>query len=810
MTPAYEPPSSELLSGAFPGGYTDEIGGFQPEIMEPQFDREEFLRKLGRFSQTYIREDVEPEKIQQYSEIRRNLLYWKGQQFLRRIVRDDTLVDFEPVQNKTSLERAENLYDYYINDIRGYGRKFIGVVAQQPPNVKAIPNEKTDEDHIRRAKTAGKTADELYGLWNMREVMRECGRIFWVAGNAFIHTPYVADAQKYGWVEEPVYEDREVEVEPGKMRCLQCGNEIPSPQPAPQLCPNCGSPMGEESFIPPQTEMFPTQTDVKRYPAGCAELRVYSGLHVTIPFFVRSLDKTPWLLYESEEYWGGVLNDYRDNAEVYDRLRKMVPGDSPGSTVGGEQGRIVRDLASSIVNYQSPPRKHRCSFSLLWLKPPMYEMADDELRTQLHAEHPTGCKITIVNGEAVEITSEDLLDVWKMAKPEPSDSAHAEPLCNDLISSQDLLNCSHNICAETLERMVPQILLDVDKFDLQARQKHQLPASHIPVRMRVGRSIGDGVQNMPVAKFEPELVGYPAQVREHSAETVGITREIYGAGERQQTAYATNLKRNQAMLQLSPQIEALRDLAAGATENGVKQMARYSGGRIPSRFNPQGEAKQLDLDELLDGGWHIEAEDAAPMAWSERRVTMMELLDKGTDIMNLLGFMSHDNVRLLQDNLVGISGWKLPNSDAYDKVRETIIRLLRGRPTPQTDPMTGQTILIPSEPVDEFEDNHQFAAEVVQAWSQEEDVRREPGGIRSMNKEGYANVIAWGKSHAGLAIQQMMQQQQSQQTQQTQQAPPEQQAGEPAGGGGGGPEPGQVPPGAPPGEAPPREPPVPF
>jgi len=784
-----------------------EIGALPPEFMEeplPESDPEEFLRKLGSFAKVYIRDDVEPEKIQQYSEIRRNLLYWKGQQFLRRIVRDDTIIDFEPIQNKSSVERADNLYDYYINDIRGYGRKFIGVVAQQPPNVKSIPNKKTDEDHIRRSKTAGKVADELYGLWNMREAMRESARIFWVAGDVYIHTPFVADAQKYGWVEEPVYEDREVEVEPGKMQCLQCGTATPAASPQMTACPECGSPMGPESFTPPQNEMFPMQMGTERYPAGCTELRVYSGLHVTIPFAVRSLDKTPWLLYESEEHWGGVLNDYRDNPEVYDRLRGMMPGESTDGLVGGEQGRVVRDLAMSIGSHQAPPRRHRCSFALLWLKPPMYEMADDELREELFAQHPDGARVTLVNGEAVEITSENLLDVWRMAKPEPSDSAHAEPLCNDLISSQDLLNATHNICAETLERMIPQMLLDVDKFDLQARKKHQFPASHIPVRMRVGRAIGDGIANMPVAKFEPELVTYPEYVRKHSAETVNITPEVFGAGERQQTAYATNLKRNQAMLGLSPQIEALRDLASGATENGVKQMARYSGGRIPSRFNPNGEAEYLDLEELLDGGWHIEAEDAAPMAWSERRVTMMELLDKGPDIMTLLGFMGHDNVRLLQDNLVGITGWKLPNSDAYDKVKETIIRLLRGKPQPQPDPMTGETLLLPSEPVDEFEDNHQYVAEVVQAWSQQEDVRRDPGGIRKENPEGYANVIAWGKSHMGLALQQMMQQaaQQPRPGEEEKSAPPPPP-------GNGGPEPGQVPPGAPVGEAPPQRPPEP-
>jgi len=58
--------------------------------------------------------------------------------------------------------------------------------------------------------------------------------------------------------------------------------------------------------------------------------------------------------------------------------------------------------------------------------------------------------------------------------------------------------------------------------------------------------------------------------------------------------------------------------------------------------------------------------------------------------------------------------------------------------------MPGQ--LMPSIPVDEFEDDHAFMAHAVQLWAQGEEAEL----IRTQRPENYANVIAWGKGHAQM------------------------------------------------------------
>src|SRR5882724_5610094 len=118
-----------------------------------------------------IRTDLDPEKVYQLSDIRKNEYYWRGIQFLKRTVTGG-LVDWVPVAQSNQTGKSDNanedLYSYCQNDIRGYGRKYIGVLAQQPPNVKFSPNKKTSEDHIRRARKAQSVGDILRNLWDIK------------------------------------------------------------------------------------------------------------------------------------------------------------------------------------------------------------------------------------------------------------------------------------------------------------------------------------------------------------------------------------------------------------------------------------------------------------------------------------------------------------------------------------------------------------------------------------------------------------------------------------------------------------------
>ncbi len=729
--------------------------------------------QLSQLITTDVRTAIDPEKIVQYAEIRKNELYWRGNQYLAEIWTNGVLTDYRPMdgqwyQENPDADNGNGLYDTVINDVRGYGRKFIAVLAQQPPNVKAVPNDKQNDDHIRRAKKADRVAAKLHGLWKIKEQNRKLYLLYYKSGTTFGYTKFIANGEKYGYTEQDKIEMRPGPLGPATVNCVNCGTVTPVENTAlaPTACPQCGAPFGPEDLREPEQGNIPTKTGTTKYENGCVEHRVESGLRVTTPFDIQELTDAPWLLYEYEEHKGRIFL-------LFPWLRNKMFSDSGDSYSGGgsstTSGQLTRDIATSPSASIVSPRKNRLLLSQCWLRPAMYELARGdvsipgengeeaksmELREALKKLYPTGLKVTQVNGDTiVKLEEERMDDVWVISPPEPAENAFPDPLVKDYIPMQDQTNDLANIQRQTWERAIPQLAFDTKRIDMVYQTKYrQLPASLIPMAGTGGGKLDDAFARIPVAVPEPQMEVFAVEQREHGAEIIGITKALYGAAAPQQTAYGTNVNRNQAQLQLSVPADAGREYWCGTTYNGVMLTAKYSKGKIPSPHAPNLESDEIeDIEELLQGGWHFEAAPQMPMSWSEQREQLnknLETFAGSPEVLNMFGYGLASNIDEMQDRMISIEGWKLPNEDALNKVHAEIRELLKGAPTEQpSTQIPGKTIQIPSIPVDDFTDDHAFVAQVIKDWAQTETAM----DIRRTNPQGYENVIAFGKAHAGLA-----------------------------------------------------------
>ncbi len=754
-------------------------------LPDAQAQKKQLRKALEPGLKTLIQNDVDnsvdPEKVFQYAELRRNEYYWRGKQYLdEQQDAQGRTTDYSPINGSVLEKQGQrvDLYDSVVNDVRGLGRKFIAVCSQQPPNVKAVANDRMNASHVERAAKADRVFQIWRSLVNIANANRKLFLTFYKNGPAFGYTPFVADSDKYGEADVPVIENQMMPSGSPMLTCVGCGESTPvdDPSQAPMACPNCGKPFGPEDYKDPEQIPVPVQTGTKTYPNGCAEHIQLSGMQVTTPFDIDGVRGTPWLEYEYEEHQGKLISAY---PELADRLGGDSASETSAGTTSTQQGRTTRELASSPSGTYLTARRSRWIYKRIWLRPSMYNLARTEIKPEsvglqpsqdgrpvkmggiLRQLFPKGLRVTMVNEWLVDLEEEKIDDVWTMASPEPAETAYCDPLCTDVIDAQDLTNDTYNIIKQTLERMIPMTAIDANIIDIDAYAKFRhLPAEFVPVKRGQG-SLGDCMANIPTAKPDIFLAEYPPRIREHAAEIIGITPQIYGGGGTENTAYATNLKRNQAMLQLSMAMDAGREYWARVGQNAVMQIARYSGGRIPSQHDPSGEYIEIDnIEDLLQGGWHFETSDAMPMAWSERRAQMMDLLEKfggNPQLFQIFNFMDPENIEVFQDEIMGMPDWKVQNQDAIEKLHEEIRELLQGEPVqqegpPNPDGSPGQPVEIPSIPVDDFEDNHQFVADAVKAWSQTADARL----VRRDNPKGYSNVIAFGKAHAGLAQQAMI------------------------------------------------------
>lgn len=723
-----------------------------------------------------VRNSIDPDKVYQYAEIRRNELYYRGNQYLDEVYNNQgQLVDYQPIQGQWHSETQgdQNAFETVVNDVRGYGRKFIAVLSQAAPNVKAVANDKTNSESVEIAEKAQKIADLLHNLWDVKKQTRKLFLTMYKDGTPFGFTEFVADGEKYGYREEPIMEMQPVPISPPVYNCPQCGLSTPvqNMEADPVACPQCFRPFFPEDYSEAETAMLPQQVGTKKYANGCVEHRVESGLRVTTPFDIEELSQADWLLFEYEKHKGRIFQAFPWLRNKYRGAGDVAYG--PGGTAT-TSGQITRDLASSPSGTYITPRKNRMLFSQVWLRTTMYELAQGtvllpnpvtqiperkELRDVLYKYFPDGARIVVVNGtDIVKIKNEKLDELWCLSPPEPAENAFPDPVCKDYIPAQDRTNDLCNIQDQTWVRAIPQVFIDTQRIEPNFAAKYrQLPASFIPVQAKTGGNLNDAIGKVPNATPDPDMERYGVEQREHAAEIIGITPPVFGGGGVEQTAYATNLKRNQAMLQLSMYADASRSYWCQVTYNAVMLTARHSKGRIPSPFAPMSETEMIEgIEDILKGGFHFEAGDAMPMSWPERREALNELfknLAGNPEMLGALGFQLPENIEQLQSEMLGMPEWKIPYENAYRKLMGVIRQLLQGQPqqvpsnAPPMPGMAPQMIDIPSVPCDDWDD-HLWMATSMGEWLDSDKAR----GIRQSNPGGFANCVAYWKAQKGLSM----------------------------------------------------------
>nr|NIP98237.1 hypothetical protein [Akkermansiaceae bacterium] len=174
----------------------------------------------------YIDNDVEPEKLRQYLEVRKAHLYYDGKQELvftqdpeRRTIDLTTLG-----ARADDLDEDQDYADFRINIVRGDGRKYKAVLGNRAPNAKAKPDNPNDERALANCRTGDALASVFYSWWRMKQTHRQLCLGQWKSGTQFIHTPYITDGSRYGFHEEPEWGTASGEVAPAGYRCTACGS----------------------------------------------------------------------------------------------------------------------------------------------------------------------------------------------------------------------------------------------------------------------------------------------------------------------------------------------------------------------------------------------------------------------------------------------------------------------------------------------------------------------------------------------------------------------------------------------------------
>ncbi len=688
--------------------------------------------------------------------IHKNYLYYRDLQTYAPSIYEG-LANFTSVAGVTIApfeDDGSGMYDYSQNYFRGYCRKLEAVLGTRMPNAIAVPDNAGDENDIRAAATANDAAEWMRQKCNLQMMILQLVFGLYNFGTNFWNIEWVVNGDKYGFKDEPQIEPQDQQLGGGGFDCPQCGADVPAPDSSqrPEACPQCGASMQGAQFRPSQTAQVPVQTGVNKVEKGGLEISLHDGSEIRVPLESDSVNgNCPWLRKDYERHKSYCLKKYGKKA------RQVLKDDSQTAeeSTSSQLGRNIRSSFGSPIGIFRTYRENYWTISEICWPPAMYQCLDDNLLELMEQNFPKGCKITTLRGKVVNMEDYAFPMHWQECKPEPSKRIMADPLGNDWITPQDILNNTLNQVSETIERSNDPGFADPTRLDFDAfNRRRDTPCELFPLLPRAGQSIADSIYRPEPVRHSDQIVPFREQVKQGGEEISGETEAIWGGDTSDPTARQTELKTNAAIRTLGVIWTMIGKSLEKVYEKSCRILAEYEEGVLSfSRKDQFGSYQQVAVrtEDLKSGKFHFEADEAVPMTWGQQRDLLMWMLDKPAELLNQWGFSDPLNVPEFK-RLLGMPGERTPLMDDRDKAMNVIGRLAKEKPAPgqpgAPDPATGMPGPTgppqPSVPPD-WEDNHAFCASLAKAYLTQNFI------MAQQQPDGYQNIVLWGQAHEQMA-----------------------------------------------------------
>jgi hypothetical protein len=600
-----------------------------------------------------------------------------------------------------------------INFIGGDCYKFIAVMGNSAPRVKAVADDPSDTEQLHKARNADANLRDIWRKQHVDRLQRTLAFHQYTTGPAYIRTVWVTDERKYGQTVEPSIS-------------LQEG---------------------------PDGVPVPVEGPPKVYKNGDVEIHIYSVFEVSHPYMAKTLDECSWFTCEvqrlkwdvlsafaREDGTAGPLEPYRDKDDL--------PDDEMASS------NVASEARESVANPSRIGRAKKQNYWRVretWLHPCLYEaIRDPEARATLKEYFPDGLYVCRVGSIKVKCENRKLTDEWAVCKTGRGEKILEDPISTDSVPIQRTINDLFGMAQETLLRAISQTIIDSTLVDRESwSKKDAVPAEILLTALPVDGDISKRIYQIPPTRLSDQWAQVFDRLRAAAQDITGIRPELVGEGQPTNTFREAKQRKDQALMQLSPHAQEVQYAWEKAGENSVRLRAKYGSGTVKvSRQGAFGvETDVVDMADLSTSGWHCEADDNWPMTAADQFDRFYGLIKEfPSDVVNMTGIMDDLNLEHALE-LLQIPGFASPLLDQKMKTLADIEKLLAaepidGQPGPDGSPGPKQ----PSIPPDPYDD-HAFVAKFVAAWM------RSATGQKAANEHpaGFANVQAFWQAHQQLA-----------------------------------------------------------
>ncbi len=689
--------------------------------------------------------------------IRQARLFWQGLQYAWWNPQD--MQWHLPFGATTGLGVADTTelqdmprYQFVTNFYQGFGLSFIAVMSQDVPAVRFYPKSAQNEQDITTAKAADDAVELIEQNNHVQDMLTNVGYLLWTDGKIGGYVRYVADGQRFGFHDQDEMEESIVKMGEDAYVCPNCEAEMPARGfMAGGVCPECGTPLGDENLKPADYVPVPKITGMRRVPNGQEVIDIIGGLEFHTPVWANEIHEYPYLQWQKEVHLAKLKASY---PHVADKIQ-----------MGGPiQADDVYARAARMSVSQGLPTIHPgdalyslVTFSRTWIRPwSFYHIEDKAVRDELLQLFPDGCYVAFAGETYCESRNENLEDHWRVMHALPGDGQNRPSVGDSLVQIQEQYNVLSNIEAETYEFGIPPIYVEQKTLDFDALQSQVAePASHYPIFLRPGERAGDKFFQPTPPQVSPDAIRRRQELMGPIAQMLtGLFPAIFG-GEMENVKTATGyaIARDQAMGRLGLVWRRLKGFYADLMMLGVDCFRKNRPEDVQIPILGDGgefESKWIRLADLKGNiQAHAEADEQFPRLKSQQRAVLQQLMASPDPILQQIA-AEPTNMAFIK-GVLGLSDIVIPGEEARTKQLREIEQLLSatGGPIeqpPVADPVTGQIIQAPpmaSVAVDELLDNHAAEFEECKRWANSDAGQ----AAKIQNPAGFANVRAHAQAH---------------------------------------------------------------
>jgi hypothetical protein len=714
---------------------------------------------LGKWILEDLDRPLSAARAAQLLRAKKALYYWEGKQY-GHLKYDAHLGSFDwvPLDFKEEVQRVfANVYNIVYAD----GQKFNSLVGQRRLNQKAVADDAQNFTQTAVASKANTMAKHLLRYWKLqRRAPNEIAEVVWNTGPVFGFVDHVVDGRKHGYHNEPIYGTEEVEG-PGELLCPVCGGK--SPEDSPQ-CVNCGSPLDPATApkIPGPPIQQTVQQGEQSYAKGMPELQLLSCIQVMTPYDAKWVDDDlEWLDYSYPlSKLKAKLVLQRLNAAKKD-LTPLADWDSDENVA--EAGRILEEIQNP--NDRTIDRtQETVSYGRRWLNPCAYDGMPRAMRRAAEKMFMDGCLIHRMGGKPVAIDATKMTEHWSVCKAGTNCYINGPGLVHNVMGQQDSINNFWNMADEIIMRGIPKHIVDSQVLNPETVKKSGTVNELLFTRTG-GVDLSKAFVTIPTAQLHQGLMPVAEMMRQYTREADNIQPALFGGGDPAPTWRQDQQQKAGALQGLQLPFEGMQNFVSDILEDGVRLGARHGVGMVSVPSSGFGEiGESIDLADLEEEGWHIEAVDTAPQSFTEKVTKLSGLSQEAPQLAQSIG-LGHPINAAQTKAYFGVDDFYAPGEFLYQTVMNRIQKLL-SEPTipPQIDPNTGQPVLdqmgmpaveTSSIPIDPFLDtDHTTIATIIREWCMS------PAGQQASEDPGqyFNNVKLHGQEQDAAAQAAMMQQ----------------------------------------------------